>query len=66
MCDNITVDPALILCPDMVNILDHSPLVEIRVLSAKPQKVLGGYCADIDPLVLACGLLEGLPFRLKT
>ena len=60
MRDNITVDPALIPCPDMVNILDHSPLVEIVVLSAKLQKVLGGHCTDIDPLVLVSDLLEGL------
>ena len=66
MRDNITVDPALIPCQDMVNILDHSPLVEIVVLSAKLQKVLGGHCSDIDPLILVRDLLEGLPFGLQT
>ena len=50
----------------MVNILDHSLLFEIMVLSAKLQKVLGGHCSDIDPLILVRGLLEGLLFGLQT
>ena len=41
----------------MVNILDHSLLFEIMVLSAKLQKVLGGHCADIDLLILVSDLL---------
>ena len=58
MSNNIPVDPALVLCPDMVNILDHSPLVEIVVLSAKLQKVLGGIVRTLIPLSLCAVFLK--------
>ena len=60
MSYHITVDPALVLYPYMVYILDHFPLFEIGVLGAKLQKVIGGHCSDIDLLIPVSDLLEGL------
>ena len=56
--NNISIDPAMVLYPDMVNTINLLPLLEIVVLGAKSQKVLGGHCTDIHPLM--SDLLEGL------
>ena len=66
MIDDITVDPAVIPCPHMLDTLDHSPLLEIVVLGAEPQKILRGHSANVDPLVLVSCLLERLLFGLQT
>ena len=52
MVDDITIDPAVIPCPNMPDILDHSPLLEIVVLGAEPQKILRGHGANVEPLSL--------------
>ena len=56
--NDISIYPAMVLNPDIFNSLDRLPLLEIVVLGAKSQKVLGGHCTDIHPLM--SDLLEGL------
>ena len=66
MLDDVMVHPAVIRCPNMLDIPDHNLLLEIVILGAEPQKILRGHSANVDPLVLVSGLFEGLLFGLHT